>query len=217
MIRRPPRSTQSRSSAASDVYKRQAPPATIYVVRPPCRRRSHRISPRLRQPPSRQPLPPSANPRRQMRAALPSSSRPHHSSAARLMPCPRHRPSPPNQRLALVIDPRHQISATTMPPDRRLALIIDPHRQISTALPTPQQSNLVINTTVSPPRRRRFALVINTTAARLRHQHHSLRVRRSSPPSTGRHRLVCAATTSRSQPKLITTYWGTNDSDLSHF
>ena len=29
MIRRPPRSTQSRSSAASDVYKRQAP---FYVV-----------------------------------------------------------------------------------------------------------------------------------------------------------------------------------------
>src|SRR5450756_1282055 len=28
MIRRPPRSTQSRSSAASDVYKRQAPPTT---------------------------------------------------------------------------------------------------------------------------------------------------------------------------------------------
>src|SRR5680860_1916022 len=29
MIRRPPRSTQSRSSAASDVYKRQAPPRTM--------------------------------------------------------------------------------------------------------------------------------------------------------------------------------------------
>src|SRR5450756_1862194 len=41
MIRRPPRSTQSRSSAASDVYKRQPkswPPATAWL--PCCSRRS---------------------------------------------------------------------------------------------------------------------------------------------------------------------------------
>src|SRR5450756_3248966 len=34
MIRRPPRSTQSRSSAASDVYKRQKPERVEDVVRP---------------------------------------------------------------------------------------------------------------------------------------------------------------------------------------
>src|SRR5450756_2720710 len=48
MIRRPPRSTQSRSSAASDVYKRQAIESVIagevhagasrgFLVGPPCR------------------------------------------------------------------------------------------------------------------------------------------------------------------------------------
>src|SRR5450756_2109843 len=31
MIRRPPRSTQSRSSAASDVYKRQGEPLLVYI------------------------------------------------------------------------------------------------------------------------------------------------------------------------------------------
>src|SRR5680860_1882152 len=34
MIRRPPRSTQSRSSAASDVYKRQGPYAEVLTLRP---------------------------------------------------------------------------------------------------------------------------------------------------------------------------------------
>src|SRR5680860_1868310 len=33
MVRRPPRSTQSRSSAASDVYKRQVPGAKAFVSR----------------------------------------------------------------------------------------------------------------------------------------------------------------------------------------
>src|SRR5450756_1739926 len=40
MIRRPPRSTQSRSSAASDVYKRQRPITT------PCRRERGRLAKR---------------------------------------------------------------------------------------------------------------------------------------------------------------------------
>eukprot|EP00657_Telonema_sp_P-1_P009290 TRINITY_DN3489_c0_g1_i3.p1 TRINITY_DN3489_c0_g1~~TRINITY_DN3489_c0_g1_i3.p1 ORF type:complete len:103 (-),score=25.46 TRINITY_DN3489_c0_g1_i3:378-686(-) len=35
MIRRPPRSTQSRSSAASDVYKRQPQQGMVAVVQPP--------------------------------------------------------------------------------------------------------------------------------------------------------------------------------------
>src|SRR5450756_561726 len=34
MIRRPPRSTQSRSSAASDVYKRQVEPNLLFVSEP---------------------------------------------------------------------------------------------------------------------------------------------------------------------------------------
>ena len=39
MIRRPPRSTQSRSSAASDVYKRQFPQCILHQPLKPMRRK----------------------------------------------------------------------------------------------------------------------------------------------------------------------------------
>src|SRR5450756_2615497 len=66
MIRRPPRSTQSRSSAASDVYKRQLP-----ALRPPNPRAHGRPA---RTPRGPRPHPPLAGPRpgRQARPACPA-------------------------------------------------------------------------------------------------------------------------------------------------
>src|SRR5450756_1427998 len=51
MIRRPPRSTQSRSSAASDVYKRQSSLGAVsYLVKPVTRDQLHDAIKRQRQP-----------------------------------------------------------------------------------------------------------------------------------------------------------------------